>query len=383
MALWTFAEEIYSAFTSKKQVVAISLDLTSAFDSVNHDLLVSRLMDISCPTYLAKSIESFLDARSAYMMLDGKSFPFSPKVGVPQGSAISPALFLVFINTLASSVTSGSSISLFADDCLLYRKIDRNKGGLSALQRDIDGVMDWAKKWQMNFNPAKSHLVRFSRLRKSPRAKVHLGRISLAEEEGFKYLGVYFDRKMTFRNHVRVTQTKVTRRLLQIRRLSAPLWGCTPVIVQRLFKACVLSALYYGSEIWSPAAKKKSLNASLLRVHRQGALLIMGAFKTTASAAVIPLAGLNFPEVEIAQRMLRMVGRLELLGLDGSVKPQSGRYASPGSILFDLSLKSKSASLGLQEWEQSLFEANADSSISQQVRKKAISNLLGEMEDDI
>jgi len=63
-------------------------------------------------------------------MLDGKSFP-SPECGSPPRICHQSGLFLVFINTLADLVTNDSSIALFADDCLFYRKIDRNRGDLN------------------------------------------------------------------------------------------------------------------------------------------------------------------------------------------------------------------------------------------------------------
>jgi len=380
-ALWAFTEEIYSAFNSRKQVAALSLDLTSAFDSVNHDLLVARLLDISCPAYLAKTIDSFLDSRSATLSLAEGHFSFFPQAGVPQGSCLSPTLFLVFINSLAESISDGSSVSLFADDCLIYRKIDRNNEGLRALQSDVNRAIGWAEDWQMHFNPTKSHFVRFSRLRKAAKARIDLGSSTLDEENEFKYLGILFDRKMSFSKHLSSVQTKAIRRLTQIRRLAAPLWGCDPTIVRCLVKACVLPTVLYGSEIWSPVLKKKCIINALQRVYRLGALAITGSFKTTATAAVIPLACLDYPEVDVSRRLLRIRARLDALQLTKRASPRSGRYASPSSCLHDL--EAKVLEQDMEEWERTLLETNHIDSVTRHIWRKASSAVWLKIEDSI
>jgi len=380
-ALWAFADEIYSAFNARRQVAAVSLDLTSAFDSVNHDLLVSRLLDISCPTYLSKTIESFLDSRCVTLALDGENFPFSPQMGVPQGSCISPTLFLIFINSLADSISSGSSLSLFADDCLLYTEIGKKNEGLSILQSDVNRALAWAKEWQMCFNPSKSHLVRFSRLKKPPKIKIDLDGAKLKEEEAFKYLGILFDKKMLFTAHIREALSRSVYRLMQIRRLAAPLWGCDPQILLCLVKACALSSLLYGSVIWSPSLRKKTILNSLLRVYRLGALSITGAFKTTSTTAAVSLACLNFPEMDVSKRLLRMKSRLHALALAGSVRPRSGRYASPGSILHDL--EDRLLHQELEDWEKNVLEDNQGGRLHDHLRQKATAMLLEKVEDSL
>ena len=80
------------------------------------------------------------------MVLDSKTSPSSPVTsGVPQGTVLSPLLFLIYINDLPSRVSS--TARLFADDCLLYRVIS-NQEDTASLQ-DLDHLQEWERDWQI------------------------------------------------------------------------------------------------------------------------------------------------------------------------------------------------------------------------------------------
>ena len=80
--------------------------------------------------------------------------------GVPQGTVLGLLLFLIYINDICENITS--KLKLFADDCLLYRFITSEQD-TTALQKDLDTLVQWASKWQMKFNIGKCTIMRCTR----------------------------------------------------------------------------------------------------------------------------------------------------------------------------------------------------------------------------
>ena len=87
------------------------------------------------------------------------SIPLAVTFGVPQGSVLGPSLFLVYVNDIGSSLMH-LSISLFADDALLYCPI-QNTGDIVSFQRDLSSLEQWANEWCMTLNVHKCQMVLF------------------------------------------------------------------------------------------------------------------------------------------------------------------------------------------------------------------------------
>ncbi|CAL4066695.1 unnamed protein product, partial [Meganyctiphanes norvegica] len=141
--------------------------------------------------------------------------------GVPQGSVLGPILFLIFINDLPLGVLS--PLSLFADDSKLFSRIvtSRNKRkftgmqGSRALQDDLNRVMDWAKKWKMEFNVDKCKIMHLGH--SNPRNIYNMDAVNLKVTEEEKDLGVLIDNKLDFGKHIRNIVGKANRVLGMIR----------------------------------------------------------------------------------------------------------------------------------------------------------------------
>ena len=102
-------------------------------------------------------ISSILSGRTQKVILQGCSSDRVPVVsGVPQGSVLGPLLFLLFINDLPDKIVSNTR--LFADDCIVYRQINRPEDCLT-LQGDLNTLAEWESNWGMAFHPQKCSVL--------------------------------------------------------------------------------------------------------------------------------------------------------------------------------------------------------------------------------
>ena len=161
---------------------------------------------------LLKWIDSFLCFRQQRVVVNGVKSDWAPVLsGVPQGTVLGPLLFSLHINDISSDIES--EIRLFADDCVCYREIKDEKDTMK-LQRDIDRLGSWARKWGMRFQPVKCNMMQLTRKRiKKIHASYTLEGTNLENVESIKYLGVSITSDLRWNTHVSNVCTKANRTL--------------------------------------------------------------------------------------------------------------------------------------------------------------------------
>jgi len=118
---------------------------------------------------------------------------------VPQGSVLGPLLFLAYVNDIWRSMES--NIRLFADDCVIYRKIINN-ADMEKLQKDLDRLGDWAVENAMKINPSKSKAVCFTRARVKDPLNYSLMDALIPEASSCKYLGIILRSDLSWADQV-------------------------------------------------------------------------------------------------------------------------------------------------------------------------------------
>ena len=132
-------------------------------------------------------IREFLVGRKQRVRVEGKLSQVRVTSGVPQGSVLVPLMFLAYVNDIWRNMTS--SIRLFADDCIIYRKITKNDD-IEILQKDLDRLGEWAVVNMMRINPSKSKAVRFTRARSKDPLNYSLMDTLIPKENTRKYLRI-------------------------------------------------------------------------------------------------------------------------------------------------------------------------------------------------
>ena len=181
-----------TAMDNKTQIDAILLDFAKAFDKVPHLRLLSKLTSYGITGNTQNWIKSFLSNRKQRVSVNGALLDMTDVTsGVPQGSVLGLVLFLLYINGNIKS-----SIRLFADDSIIYRKIS-SKTDHEILQTDLSQLQTWSDKWQMEFNVSKCVHLPITNKTKPSTHKYSLSGQPLSTVSSHSYLGVKLDSKLT------------------------------------------------------------------------------------------------------------------------------------------------------------------------------------------
>jgi hypothetical protein len=127
-------------------------------------------------------------------------FPRKMQAGVPQGSVLSPTLYNIYINDTPE--TPGVNLALFADDTCLYATERKEGYVLRKLQRGLDAIETWCECWNIKINEDKTQAIYFSHRIRAPKCSLTVNGRNIPFVNDVKYLGVIFDKRITWRLHV-------------------------------------------------------------------------------------------------------------------------------------------------------------------------------------
>jgi hypothetical protein len=282
-ALTLLQEYIYKAWRSKKVLSLISFDMKGAYNGVYKERLLQRLRARGIPQVLVQWIDAFCSRRTATILVNGYTSEKQdlPQAGLPQGSPLSPILFLFFNADLVQHKlnTKGGSMA-FVDDYTAWvtgPSAEANRGSIEAI---VARALEWERRSGATFEGDKTSLVHFTRdPRRTDMVPVMVKGKPVVPRSNAKILGVIMDPELRFKEHIANAATKGLNAAMALKRLRMT----SPSTARQLFGATVAPVVDYASNIWSHACKSSAMPA-LNRVQRIGAQAITGVFRTVATA---------------------------------------------------------------------------------------------------
>ena len=277
---------IRDAFIKKEHVVAVFFDLEKAYDTTWRYGILKDIHKLGLRGRLPTFIENFLADRTMQVRVGSSlSDYYDQEQGVPQGGVLSTTLFSIKINDIVKCLGNLTDCSLDVDDfCICYRSksmatIERQ------LQQNLNKVENWATSNGFKFSKSKTQCVHFCQLRKQHDDPVlHLYGSPIPVVEESKFLGILFDRKLSFIPHIKYLKAKCLKALNLLKVLSHTSWGADRTTLLKLYRSLVRSKLDYGCIIYGSA--RKSYLQMLDPIHNQGLRLALGAFRTSPVASL-------------------------------------------------------------------------------------------------
>ncbi len=248
---------------NKEFVGCVFLDLTKAFDCIDHHILLNKLSSYNFGANTLDRFRSYLSERHQYVCVNSQSSELGEgKFGVPQGSILGPLLFSLFINDLPTILRS-CHISLYADDAVIFLSHSSLDVLNETIQEEMANIGRWmlSNKLKLNLKKSVTMLIGSPQKIKDLSLNISVLGESLINVIKIKYLGVIVDNHLKWVDHINYLKQCISLKIACLRRL-LPLPKPTILF---LYKSYILSILDYCDCVWSSAST--SLLKSLDDIH--------------------------------------------------------------------------------------------------------------------
>ena len=276
-------DSIRCAFSHHQHYISIFFDLERAYDMTWRKGIVIDLYKLGLRGLLPRYIAAFLESRYFRVKIGNTlSNQYEQKNGVPQGAVLSVLLFAIKINGVVQNLPTNPSFtfSLYVDDLQIgCRDHDLRLLGIT-LQQALNTLHRWTLENGFKFSITKTKAVHFSKLNglhNIPPLK--LGNVEISYVPVAKFLGLWFDTKLTWKHHLTLLKNSCQKLLGIMRMISGQTFGATQDCLMKIYRIYVRSKLDYGAIVYASAT---DTNLKTLDVVANDALRIAtGAFKST------------------------------------------------------------------------------------------------------
>ena len=275
------------------------VDLSAAYDTVNHRLLIQKLYNITQDSAYCRVIQNLLSNRRFYVELNNERSRWRlQKNDLPQGSVLSPILFNIYTND--QPIHDGTRSFIYADDLCITGQYPTFTDVEDTIEEALSELTQYYRNNSLRANPDKMQVTALHlRNREVKRSlKIAWNGVDLENTAFPKYLGVTPDRTLNYKQHILNTKMKVATRNNLLKKLANSKWGTNA----RTIRTTAL-ALCYSTPVWARSSHANKLNPVLSQACRS----ITGCLKLTNVEDLYLIAGIAPPDIrrEVCARVER------------------------------------------------------------------------------
>ena len=258
LAALEFTDQIVYNLEQGKLPLAIFLDLSKAFDTIDHNILLDKLSYYGISDNALKWFKSYLRQRKQYVQYgDSKSAMSYIKTGVPQGSILGPLLFIIYMNDIAA-VTKKFHFTLYADDTSLLEPLctfsvdsEENFDQISKnINQELKLITDWLSLNKLSLNAKKTKMMVFHHKQKricTKSLKLYISSKKIECVKEFNFLGIMLDENLNWKSHVQKISGKIAGVAGTLSRLKRFLPSS---ILKTIYNALIQPHLNLGVLLW-------------------------------------------------------------------------------------------------------------------------------------
>ena len=262
LAITYFTDFIRKEADSGKATGAVFIDLTKAFSTISHSIMLSKLSRYGVSDMELQWLTDYLFLRKQIVHFNGVlSEPNPINTGVPQGSILGPLLFVIFFNDVHSPLRH-CKIFTYADDTVIFTSSNDINVIQDSLSQDLDNLSNWFRDNELIFNlkKGKSEVILFGtgkllNLLQGFQVKLSVNGAPINTTTCYKYLGVHLDPTLNFEMHFRKIYKKAARRVNLLRRIRSNIDSFSS---QRIYQSMIIPIFTYCGYIslgWSESQK--------------------------------------------------------------------------------------------------------------------------------